>query len=120
MSENIISLITQLNRYTLSGSLNWNREEPPMNIKAGTDSYIPLFFSTMFQNSKIGVYEERYRNCTDSEKQYWDNKIILCLVDIENNISTWEYLENPSILYNLFDSIKYKTSGISDILNKFK
>jgi len=117
MSDNIIQLITQLNRYTLNGSISWRRDDAPYNIIHGSDSYIPLFFSVNFNGTKFGIYEEKYRYYTDVDEFYWTSQIVLCILD-DNNLEVWKYKERFSVLNDLFDNVRYKQSGIEDILSK--
>ncbi|MDY4326470.1 hypothetical protein SOV88_19615 [Pectobacterium brasiliense] len=118
MSDNIINLITLLNRYTLNETITWKREEAPNNIKAGTDSYIPLFFSTVLNGDKFGIYEDRHKYYTDIDEYYWDRQVVLCILDDYDGSSIWSWNENLSVLYDLFDNVKYKSSGIDIILNR--
>ncbi|PAA96797.1 hypothetical protein [Serratia fonticola] len=117
MSDNIIQLITQLNRHTLNGTISWLRDDAPYNITHGSDSYIPLFFSVLFNGAKFGIYEEKYKYFTDIDEYYWLSQVVLCILD-ESNLEVWKYNANISVLKDLFDNIRYKQSGIEDIFKR--
>ncbi|MFP9527256.1 hypothetical protein [Pectobacterium brasiliense] len=120
MNEQVISLITHLNRYTIDGSLLWQRANPPFNLINGTDSKISLFFKTFFSDTYFGLYEERYKDYSqDFDQLYWASRVVLCTLDNFSGDVIWQYSENISILHNLYENIRYKSSGIEGILNNY-
>lgn len=117
MSDNIVKLITQLNRHTLNGTIIWRRDDVPYNVTHGSDSYIPLFYSAEFNGAKFGIYEEKYKYYTDVDEYYWLSQVVICTVD-HSNLEVWKYNDRLSVLNDLYENIRYKQSGIEDIISK--
>lgn len=110
-------LATKLIRETNSGKLEWEMNDPPVEMTEGTDDFIPLFFKTKYKDKWIAIFENRYQGIDlDTESLYWTKRIVLAVLDSENRV-LWESRERSPALNDLLDTVREKYSGIDDLLS---
>ncbi|BEE04024.1 hypothetical protein [Aeromonas veronii] len=109
-------LITQLLRETLNNRIYWSVVEPPITMVYATDKFVPLYLETNFNNTRIGIYELRYRHFTDYDEFYWSETLGICIVQ-SPDIVVWKIEEYSPALRELFNLAREKASGLSGLLN---
>ncbi|EJG0650562.1 hypothetical protein C2F74_RS23245 [Vibrio parahaemolyticus] len=109
-------LITQLLRETLSNKIGWSVVEPPRSMVYATDNYVPLYLETNFNNTRLGIYELRFRHFTDYDEYYWSETLGICIVK-DHDIVVWKVEEYSPALRELFDLARERASGLGGLLN---
>ncbi|WP_299022659.1 hypothetical protein [uncultured Photobacterium sp.] len=113
-----IKLISQLNMLTSNGQLNWEICDVPLTISRSTDDFIPLMFTTYFDNKRFLLFQRRFQSFADEyERFYWNEHISIAIVDDYDRV-LWEFYERESSLYDLFQTVREKAAGLDDLFSK--
>lgn len=114
----IIQVITKLNRLTQEGKIHWERMEPPAYLTTGTDVKILDFYGTEYKGRNIGIYEERYQDYDDvfGHGIYWTDRLVLAFFS-EKWGQEWEFPKSTGI-YELLTSIKYEVADVDTFMDE--
>lgn len=117
LDEKVVTLIVKLNRLTSQEKITWQVKDPPRSILRGTDDHIPLFMITQYKGQRFALYQHRYQTFNiDFEQFFWDEKVILAILDIEERV-LWEEREQSSALFDLFETARRKVSDIDSVID---
>mgnify|MGYP000748199575 CR=1 FL=1 len=109
-------LIIILTRATFEGKVEWKEETAPDGLTDGTDDIFPLYLTTTYKKSDIGLFMRRYKSYHDEFEYSWGEGIGMCIIG-ERRTILWEYSERSSALINLFEAAREQASGINSILD---
>jgi hypothetical protein len=112
----INDVVRRLRGLTETGKLKWEHMTPPASLVVGNESKIIAFFGTTVKNRRVGIYEERYHSYfdPDTEKSYWDSRIVLAFFDSSWDVS-WETPTSAGVS-ELYDAIKYRATNVDAIM----
>lgn len=112
-------LITKLLRETYEGFVRWEIDRAPTGLTVATEDVYPLFLSTNYKGTNIGLYQRRSKYFVDEHEYYWSEDIGLCV--FQNNLVgsavIWQYDGRSISLGNLFSAAREQASGIDTILD---
>ena len=114
-----VKLVSTLNRLTQANKINWQSENPPQILTAGTSDQIPLYFSARHNARDLGLYEERYQTMDDYERTYWTSRVVLVFFD-QDDRPIWELPGEVAGLREIFDAIRYQSSGVNDFIRSLE
>lgn len=115
--EKITTLLVKLNRLTSLEQIRWEVTDPPRAIARGTDDHIPLFLTTTYKAQRFALYQQRYQSFDgDRERFYWSERLVLAILDDEGR-AIWEAPNQPSALYDLFETARNKVANIDEVIN---
>ena len=109
-------LITLLLRDTLNSSLTWSVETAPYSLRQATEAYVPLYLTTTFRGTYIGIYERRNKHFTDVDEFYWMETLGICIIQGADDV-VWQVEENSPALLELYELAREQASGLNDLLN---
>ena len=117
MTENNISLfILELIKKTMQGKIEWQMIEPGgVSNKIYDDNIIGFIYRTEIMDKHFWLYKYKAKYYRDEYDWDWVEKIKLELIDSNGN-SLYEFKYEYS-LFDLYNAIREKTSGISSILD---
>lgn len=107
----ISSLITE----TLTDNIKWSIEKPPYLLTNSTDDFYPLFITALYRNTKIGLYEQRYKSYISEDEWSWSTRIGLCIY--KDDYISYRYEKRSPALKDLFFKVAEKTSGIDNLID---
>lgn len=111
-----IKLIAYLNELTQKDKLQWERQEPPDAVVIGHNNRVDYVYTTVFEERRLRIYEERYKSWYDEDRYTWDTRVILDFVDFEGK-SEWIFPYAP-VLWDLLESVKYKSAHVDDFISE--
>lgn len=114
----IARLLAKLNRLTSEGVIRWESKKPPESLVYKTDKYIPVYFETIYDGRSMAVFQERVKDYSgEIDEFYYAERHVFVILD-ENDMPLWRYTDHEGVLYDLFNTVSEKVSGIDDIINK--
>jgi hypothetical protein len=118
MLNRIQEFIFKLDRLTEEGKIKWERDITPPSLEAICGDFRILdFYSTNFEGKIIGIYREQYKFYNGEKDEMYDSeRINLGFFDKDGNCD-WN-TRNENGLWQLFETIRMKTAGIGDYLQK--
>ena len=108
-------LLAKLIRATLENKIIWKLKKPPYSLNQATENYVPLYFETNYNNTRIGVYEIREKSFTDVDEYYWIEKLGICIVQ-EPEVVVWQDEGYSPALNELFNMVRHYVSGLDNLL----
>ncbi|MNF54657.1 hypothetical protein D3C76_774770 [compost metagenome] len=114
----ISNMVTRLIEETVRGRVVWRIADVPETITLGTNDIFTLFVETNFRDTRFAMYEVRYKHYTDEYDYYWNEKVILAILDSEDRV-LWPISGTPEI-YELFADVRQKVAGVDQLLNYFR
>lgn len=116
--ENKISLfILELIKMTKKGQIDWKESFYSPKLPDGFERLMDLSYSATINQKEFRLYKYNIKHYTDEYEWDWSERIRLELVDNQGN-STYEFPYEYS-LYDLYEAVREKTSGISDFIDDF-
>jgi hypothetical protein len=111
-----IKLVSKLNRETKEGQLIWqiSRIQPSLN---NGENVIDLIYYTEVNNKTLRLYKYSTKYYMDEDTFEWTTSIRLEFVD-RNWKSQYAFPE-IAILSDLYETVRYKTSGLDDFLENY-
>lgn len=114
----VTQLIVQLNRETAAGKIQWKATQPPASLVQGTEDVVHYFFEGEYKGKLIGIYERRYKSFFDEHDFYWNNEIVLAILNNRHQRKIiWEFSERTPALIDLYSTIREQCSGINELLD---
>ncbi len=109
-------LILQLTRATVKGDITWEVKPAPRVLCTGTDDIVPIYYEGNYKGQTIGLFTRRYQTFSEEyEKFFWKEGIELIFIDDQGRV-IWQYSEQSSTLYNLFDVVRDAAANVDEIL----
>ena len=112
--KDYVKLIDHLTEFTQIEQIHWKRTNPPNNIIT-INNRINQVYTTTYNHRHIRVYEEDYKYFTDEDVYYWQNQLIIELIDSCQN-SIWQ-LPPTNNGWDLLNAIKYRDGNIDGFIN---
>ncbi|MDI6792938.1 MAG: hypothetical protein QME81_08750 [bacterium] len=111
LQSKLITLITYLSKLTQEEELSWERLFPPDSLSSKTE----VVFETTFEDRKLRIYEEYYKNWYDEDNYVWDSRVVLSFIDSQGR-TEWEF---PPVagLGDLLESVKYRSANVGGFLD---
>jgi len=115
-NKKTIALITKLNRDTKEGKLNWqiSRVQPVLSIP---EVVLDNIYYTKVEQKLLRLYKYSTKYYFDEDSFEWTTGFRLEFVDNYWK-SEWAFPE-IAMLADLYETVRYKTSGIEDFLDKY-
>ncbi|WP_439293844.1 hypothetical protein [Lonepinella sp. BR2882] len=114
---NELEFITKLLQRTLEGTLHWENSQPDKILYSHSEIKIISCYKSTFPSGE-NLYLFKYREQEyhgEHDTYYYVTKVALSLV--KDNQITWNSSSDFKIIHDLFDSVSYQYSGISNIAN---
>ncbi|MCF8322507.1 MAG: hypothetical protein K9I26_05125 [Flavobacterium sp.] len=110
-------IITKLNRDTKEGAVNWeiNRSRP--SSLSGSENLIDNVYTTKVLDRGLRLYKLQSKYFYDEGAFEWTDHYRLEFIDNWGN-SEWAFPEDRAI-YDLYESVRFKTSQIKNFMDKF-
>lgn len=128
-TDSNIEAIAKLIEFTQKGRIEWRPEHPDVVKELSPDDIISYVFTAEFNGRTLRIYRRRYkaqfnsglgfafRNGALTENKTearWVSVVILELLS-EHGLPTWQF-PREQILDDLLNTIRYKASGASDLI----
>lgn len=106
----LIKFINELIKATITGEITWDT----VNF-----AKYSICYETKFHDKYFILYKEGYRYFSQEFGEYeWAEKINIANIDTSNTI-IWENTTNIPNLFDLFQIVQEKVSGMGDFLDSF-
>jgi hypothetical protein len=116
--QDVIAVVSKLNRLTQEEKLNWESREAPKALTTATDDRIVNFYGATYKKRNLGIYEERYQSYDpEFDRPYWAGRLVLALFS-DDWRKEWEFPHAPGIS-ELFQSVQYQVADIGGTMNDF-
>lgn len=112
------NMVARLIEETARGRMSWRLGQAPRSIIDGTEDRIGLYFEGVFKETKFSIYELRFKNFTDEDAFNWSSTVVLAIVDYDDRV-LWTQT-NYRELYELYDDVRRKASGVDRLLDYFR
>lgn len=125
LSEAVLKILT----LTHQGVLHWEKESPPDAMTRSTDSAIALYFETSYGARRLALYRER----VPLEPKHMSMGALSAFLSSKSDVAQWHERDRLALLHDdgtlayefppsrevrdLFESVRYKTSGLDQFLN---
>lgn len=114
--DKIQNLIIRLNRLTSQEQIKWKIDDPPIAFVRGTDDHIPFFVHCEYMGKRFALYQIRHQHFDIyNDRPFWSENIVLAILDESNRI-LWEERNQPSLLFDLLETVRRKVSNIEALL----
>lgn len=125
LSEAVLKILM----LTHQGALLWEKESPPEVMTRSTDSAIAVYFETNYGKRRLALYRER----VPLEPRHMTMDALSAFLSAKPDVAKWQERDRLALLHNdgtiayefppsrevrdLFESVRYKTSGLDQFLN---
>lgn len=114
---NYRQFVFKLNRETKEDKIVWNITEFSKPSLIGTEAIMDSVYVTNVLNNNIRLFRLKIKYFTEDYDYEWAESFRLELID-DNGNSLYKIPDDPAIS-DLYDTVKFKTSKISDLFNDF-
>ena len=118
INENKISrFILELIKKTKKGIVEWEQYEYSPHSEDSNEKLIDYVYFSQIKDKKFRIFKYKIKTYTEEYEWDWSERIKLAVIDDEGNV-IYDFPYEYS-LHNLYDSVREKTSGISDFIDDF-
>ena len=116
-SDRMVRFVTQLNRLTQEGEIQWSSRDVPRSLREGTDEMFPVFFAATYRDRNLGICEVRSRGYQpEFDSMYWHSGVVLSFYDHEWTL-LMRYEELASGLPALLESVQRQVAGVDEFID---
>ncbi len=112
-----IKLISKLNRDTKEDIIKWKFNDERINSIVGTEIVLNNSYVVKILNKILRIYKFKEKIYYDEDAYNWTENYKLEFIDNYGN-SEFTFPEDRAI-YDLYETVQYKTSGIENFLTEY-
>jgi len=116
IDEKAHQTIAKLLHMTVKGEIDWSRFTDTRLLTYGTDDVVQVGYKTALADNYFAIYEVRYQTMDDGENVYWNDRIVLKIIDVEG-MPVWEFPNSPQ-LRALLSKVQAQAAGVESKLDK--
>ena len=110
-------MLTKLNRDTKENLVKWEIISSRPSSLSGNEVLTDNVYTCMVLDRKIRMYKFQSKIYYDEGAYEWSDGYRLEFIDNEGN-SEWG-ITNDSAIYDLYETVRYKTSDIESFMDKY-
>ncbi|WP_223471985.1 MULTISPECIES: hypothetical protein [unclassified Pseudomonas] len=113
------NMAVRLIEETSRNLIQWKIGDVPSTLTTGTGNYFSLFVETFFKDTRIALYEVKYRHFTDEDSFYWCETVVMAILDQFDRV-IWESESDEPEIRELYRLIRRSVGGVDRLLNYFR
>lgn len=126
-------IIKTLLQLTKTDKLEWNLSSPPSSLTDGSESIIPVYFTSEFKGRRMGVFEIRRRDYDgNTDNFYWFTSVALVIFapspgqllvpsrSWNGGVPVVEIYQPQSVLVDLLEAARDKSADLGGFLEELK
>ncbi len=116
LDEKANGTILKLLQLTAKGELEWRRTTDTRQLVLATNEVVPVAYVATLAGNRFALYEKRFRTMDEDANVYWDDQIMLQLID-EEGTPIWPFPRSPN-LYALLGKVAAQAAGVEARLDE--
>ena len=114
-----VNMAVRLMEETSLGRIQWKLGDVPSGLTTGTENVFTLFVETEFKQTRIAMYQVRYKYYHDEDEWSWAEVVVLAILDDYDRV-LWESESDEPEIRELYRIVRRNVSGVNKLLNYFR
>jgi hypothetical protein len=114
-----INMAVRLMEETSLGRIKWRLGDVPIDLTIGTENKFSLFVETAFKETRIAMYQVKYKYYHDEDQWSWSETIVIAILDDHDRV-LWESESDEAEIRELYRIVRRNVSGVNKLLDYFR